>query len=180
LHDAHCTIGRNAALGARTDDEEVDVDRKAADRRDIKLREIMHPAVSVSPDDPARQALRIMLDNRVPGVPVVNEEGVLQGVITDAVLLDSAVPKYLKYLENLSFVTEEADKWVHYIAEAADKPVREVMSDDVSSIELGHSEIEAAHKMVHDGVPSVVITESGKPVGVVSRLDLYAAIAGIG
>jgi CBS domain-containing protein len=160
-------------------DEEVDVDREEGDRRDILLKDIMHPAVSVTPDTPAGEALRIMLDNRIPGVPVVDESGRLAGVVTDAILLDSAVPKYLKYLENLAFVTEDADKWVHYIAECADKPVREVMSDKVSRIEVGHSEIEAAHKMVHDGVSSVVITEDGKPVGIVTRLDLYAAIAGI-
>lgn len=139
----------------------------------------MHPATSVSPDTTAREVLQIMLENRVTGVPVVDDEGNLEGVVTDSVLLDSAVPKYLKYLENLAFVTEDADKWVHYIAQCADKPVRDVMSREVSSIEVKHSEIEAAHKMVHDGVPSVVITEDGKPVGVVTRLDLYAAIAGI-
>jgi CBS domain-containing protein len=33
--------------------------------------------------------------------------------------------------------------------------------------------------MVHDGVPSVVVTEDGKPVGVVNRLDLYGAIVGL-
>ena len=156
-----------------------EVDREDEDRRDIKLRHIMHPTASVTPDAPAREALRIMLDTRVPGVPVVDEDGNLMGVVTDAVLLDSAVPKYLKYVENLSFVTENADKWVHYITQCADKPVRELMSGEVSSIDVKHSEIEAAHKMVHDGVPSVMITDEGKPVGIVTRLDLYAAIAGI-
>jgi len=33
--------------------------------------------------------------------------------------------------------------------------------------------------MVHDGVSSVVITQDGKVVGIVNRLDLYAAIVGI-
>ena len=45
-------------------------------------------------------------------------------------------------------------------------------------MELGTSEVVAAHKMVHDGVSSVVITDNGKVVGVVNRLDLYAAIIG--
>ena len=155
------------------------MDRERADRRDILLKEIMHPAVSVTLDTPAREALQIMLENRIPGVPVVDESGKLAGVVTDAILLDSAVPKYLKYLENLAFVTEEADRWVHYISECADKPVREVMADKVARMQVGHSDIEAAHKMVHDGVSSVVITENDKPVGIVTRLDLYAAIAGI-
>lgn len=154
------------------------MDREEAQSRDIVLKDIMHPAVSVGLDDPAREALRIMLEYRIPGVPVVDEEGKLAGVVTDAILLDSAVPKYLKYLENLAFVTEDADKWVHYINRCADQPVSDVMSTEVSRIQTGHSEIEAVHKMVHDGVSSVVVTEDDKPVGIVTRLDLYAAIAG--
>ncbi len=151
----------------------------AKDRKDILLKEIMHECISVGPDAPARDALKVMLEHRIPAVPVIDKEGHLEGVVTDAGLLDSAVPQYLRLMENLSFVSEEADKWVHYLSEAADKPVREVMNRDVSQIELGHSEIEAAHRMVHDGVPSVVITENGKPVGVVNRLDLYGAIVGL-
>jgi CBS domain-containing protein len=155
------------------------VEGGAADRKDILLKEIMHEYISVGPDAPARDALKVMLEHRIPAVPVIDEEGHLEGVVTDAGLLDSAVPRYLKLLESFSFVSEEADKWIHYMSEAADKPVREVMSREVSQIELGHSEIEAAHRMVHDGVPSVVVTEGGKPVGVVHRLDLYAAIVGL-
>ena len=155
------------------------MDREATGRKDILLKEIMHECISVEPDAPARDALKVMLEHRIPAVPVIDKEGHLEGVITDALLLDSAVPQYLRLLENFSFVSEEADKWVHYLSEAADQPVREVMSREVSQIELGHSEIEAAHRMVHDGVPSVVVTENGKPVGVVHRLDLYGAIVGL-
>ena len=50
------------------------------------------------------------------------------------------------------------------------------MSKEVSQIEVGKSEIVVAHKMVHDGVSSVVVTEAGKVMCIVTRLDLYAAI----
>ncbi len=154
------------------------MDREATNQRDIRLKDIMHECIGVEPDAPVREALKIMLENRVPVVPVLDKEDHLEGIITDALLLESAVPQYLKYMESFSFVSEEADKWVHYMTESADKSAREVMSRDVSQIELGHSEIEAAHRMLHDGVPSVVITKDGKVVGVVSRVDLYAAIVG--
>jgi CBS domain-containing protein len=148
-------------------------------RRDIQVEKIMHPAVCVGPEAPAREALKIMRDNNVPGVPVVGPDGELEGFITDGHLLESALPQYMKLMENLSFVPERADSWVHYFTEAADKPVREVMSREVSQIELGKSELAVAHRMVHDGVSSVVITKDGEVVGIVSRLDLYAAIEGI-
>ncbi len=148
-------------------------------RRDIQVTDIMRPAVYVRPDAPAREALKIMRDNNLPGVPVVGPDGKLEGFITDGLLLESALPQYMKLMENMSFVREEADKWVHYLTEAADKPVREIMSREVSQVELGRSELAVAHRMVHDGVSSVVITKDGEVVGIVNRLDLYAAIEGI-
>jgi CBS domain-containing protein len=148
-------------------------------RRNIRVEDVMRPAVSVTPETPAREVLKILRDNNVPGVPVVNESGRLEGFVTDGHLMDSALPRYMKMMGNLSFVPDNADEWVHYLTDAADKPVREVMTTKVSQVPLGRSELAVAHKMVHDGVSSVVITDGGSVVGIVNRLDLYAAIEGI-
>lgn len=139
----------------------------------------MQPAVSVTPDTPAREVLKILRENSVPGVPVVDGEGNLEGFVTDGHLMDSALPQYMKMMGNLSFVPGEADEWVAYLTDAADRPVREVMTRNVSRVDLGKSELAVAHKMVRDGVSSVVITKDGKVAGIVNRLDLYAAIEGI-
>ena len=148
-------------------------------RKDIRLEEVMKPAVSVPLDAPAREALKIMRKNNVPGVPVVGEDGKLEGFITDGHLMASALPRYMQLMDNLSFVPERTDNWVHYLTDAADLPVREVMTRNVSQVEVGKSELVVAHKMVRDGVSSVVITRDGEVVGLVNRLDLYAAIARI-
>jgi len=147
--------------------------------RDIKLEEIMHPAVTVTPDTSEREVLKVLLENNVPGVPVVDEEGSLIGFVSDRHLLASALPEYLKVMADVSFVSEAGDQWVDYFAGSAERSVGEVMSKEVSQIELGKSEVVVAHKMVHDGVSSVVVTEDGKVVGIVTRLDLYAAIIDI-
>jgi CBS domain-containing protein len=161
---------------------EVDVSSERGSRRetdqDIKLEEIMHPAVTITPDTSEREALKVLLESNVPGVPVVDEEGLLVGFVTDGHLLDSALPQYLKIMEDVSFISEAGDRWVDYFAGSADRPVGEVMSTEVSQVEVGASEVVAAHKMVHDGVSSVVVTEGGKVVGVVNRLDLFAAVIG--
>ncbi len=153
--------------------------RGGTPRRDVRIEGLMRPAVSIRPDAPAREALKIMRDNNVPGVPVVGEDGKLEGFVTDGHLLDSAMPRYMKMMDSLSFVPEGADQWANYLTEAADRPVRDVMTREVSQVELGRSELAVAHKMVHDGVSSVVITREGRVAGIVNRLDLYAAIEGI-
>lgn len=139
----------------------------------------MHPAATVTPDATEREALEILLENNVPGVPVVDADGFLVGFVTDGLLLASALPKYLSTMEDVSFISEGGDAWIHYFTESADRPVSDVMTQKVSQIDVGKSEIVAAHKMVHDGVSSVVVTEGGKVVGIVNRLDLYAAILGL-
>jgi CBS domain-containing protein len=143
------------------------------------LEDVTRPAVSVTPDTPARVVLKILAENRIPGVPVVDAEGHLIGFVSDSHLLASALPKYMADMEDLSFVREGTDTWVRYLAESADRPVSEVMSREVSSVELGKSEVAVAHKMVREGASSVMITQNGKLVGIVNRLDLYAAIMGI-
>jgi CBS domain-containing protein len=155
------------------------VDSEGTPRRNIGIEDVMQPAVSVTPDTTAREVLKILRDNAVPGVPVVNEDGRLEGFVTDGHLMESALPQYMKMMNSLSFVPGDADEWVHYLTDAADKPVREVMTRMVSQVELGKSELAVAHRMVRDGVSSVVITKDGEVVGIVNRLDLYAAIEGI-
>jgi CBS domain-containing protein len=152
---------------------------KRIPRRRVRLEDIMRPAASVTPDTPARAVLKILSENRMAGVPVVNADGHLVGFVSDGHLLASALPKYVAEMEDLSFIKESGDAWVHYLAESADRPVSEVMSTEVSSVESGTSEVAVAHKMVHDGASSVMITENGKLVGIVNRLDLYAAVVGI-
>jgi CBS domain-containing protein len=155
------------------------VEPKGVPRRKVRLEDIMRPAVGVSPDTPARAALKILSENKMAGVPVIDADGYLVGFVSDGHLLASALPKYLAAMEDLSFIKESGDAWVHYLAESADRPVSEVMSRKVSSVESGTSEVVVAHKMVRDGASSVMVTKNGKLVGIVNRLDLYAAVVGI-
>ncbi len=146
--------------------------------QNIRLEKIMRPVATVTPDTSEREVLKVLLENNIPDVPVVDEEGLLVGFVSGAHLLASAMPDYLKVMEDVSFVSEAGDEWVDYFAGSADKPVGEVMATKVSHVELGTSEVVAAHKMVHDGVSSVIVTDKGKVVGIVDRLDLFAAIIG--
>jgi CBS domain-containing protein len=153
------------------------VPRRQTDQN-IRLEKIMRPVATVTPDTSEREVLKILLENKMPGVPVVDEEGLLVGFVSGAHLLASAMPEYFKVMEDVSFVSEAGDEWVDYFVGSADKPVGEVMATEVSHVELGTSEVVAAHKIVHDGVSSVIVTDKGKVVGIVDRLDLFAAIIG--
>jgi CBS domain-containing protein len=142
----------------------------------ITLEDVMRPAISVRHDTPAQEALQVMLDNNVPGVPVVNARGYLVGLVDGGHLLASTLPTSVTIARNLRSVLEGADAWVRYDRAAADRPVEELMSREFPWVDIEQSEVVAAHIMVRDNVPCVVITEAGKVAGMVTWMALYKAI----
>jgi hypothetical protein len=71
----------------------------------------MRPAKSVREDTRAVDALEVMLDNSVPGLPVVNERGYLVGFVDDGHLLASTLPRFVTFVNNLPRSREGADRW---------------------------------------------------------------------
>ena len=71
----------------------------------ITLEDVMSRAISVRHDAPAQEALQVMLDNNVPGVPVVNTRGYLVGFVDDGHLLTSALPTSVTVAHNLPGVS---------------------------------------------------------------------------
>lgn len=53
------------------------------------------------------------------------------------------------------------------------------MSREVARIDAGKGLWAAAHTMLRDGVSSLAVTEDGRLIGIVNRLDLYADIEAI-
>jgi CBS domain-containing protein len=154
----------------------VNVGRRELTGQQITLEDVMRPAISVRHDASAQEALQVMLDNNVPGVPVVNARGYLIGFVDGGHLLTSALPTSVTVIDSLPGILEGRDSWVRYDRAAADRPVEELMSREFPWVDIGQSEIVAAHIMVRDNVPCVVVTEAGKVAGMVTRMALYKAI----
>jgi CBS domain-containing protein len=152
------------------------MDQRDITGRHITLEEVMRPTISVRQDARAGEALKVMLDNGVPGVPVVNDRSYLVGFVNDAHLLASTLPNFVTFVDTLPRSPEGADGWVRYKRSAVDRPVGELMDREVPQVDLEHSEIVAAHKMLHEDAPCVVVTDAGRVVGLVTRTDLYKAI----
>jgi CBS domain-containing membrane protein len=57
----------------------------------VPVRELMHDAVAVNPETPARQAATLMLERKFGCLPVVDGTGHLVGIITEADFLTLAV-----------------------------------------------------------------------------------------
>ena len=58
----------------------------------VEVSEIMHrPVVTVAPDEPLAEAARQMLDNRIGGLPVLDGNDQIIGILTETDLLRALV-----------------------------------------------------------------------------------------
>ena len=140
---------------------------------DIMTREI----VTVRADAAVREAIHLMLDKHISGVPVVDAHGRLAGILTEGDLLRRAElgtqterPRWLAFL--LGPGRSAAD----YV-QAHARTVGEIMTADVVSVAPDTPLADVVWLMERKHVRRLPVVSAGVPVGIVSRADLIRALS---
>lgn len=127
--------------------------------------------ISVRRETTLRDAALLMVDRGISGLPVIDDDGTLVGVMSEGDFLRKELDRgdlMGRGLLGVLFEPRES------LAEA--EVVGEVMSDNVFTIDPEASLVEAARTMTTHGVKRLpVVTRQGKLVGVISRHDIVAA-----
>ena len=132
------------------------------------VREVMsRPVVTVGPRTPVKQAVRLLDEHRITSMPVVDEEGRLVGVVSEADVLRDALPPDRRTHERL---VELAAPPVHLV-------VTDVMTHLPMSVGPDDDLVDAVELMVDTQVKSLPVVSSGQVVGMVSRRDVIAVLA---
>ena len=140
----------------------------------MKVGEVMTTEVlTIGPEAPIKEAAMLMVAEGISGLPVVDDDGSVVGIITEA-----------------DFVTAEANRsWgrqrrrllANFFGEAEAPQARTVadaMTADPETIDAESSVTEAARKMTDIGVQRLpVVLPDGKLQGIVSRADVMGAFA---
>jgi CBS domain-containing protein len=128
---------------------------------DVMTRDVLF----VTPDTSVREAARLMIDNRISGLPVV-EAGIVVGIISEAdyVAQDSAST----WVSRVLFKGDEAPL-------SGIEKVSELMSPNPVTIPSTATVQEAARVMTRRGFKRLPVEEDGRMVGIVTRSDLIRA-----
>ncbi len=129
------------------------------------VRELMRPGVvTCKPQATLGQVAKILTENRVHALFVLGADNTIRGIITDFDLL--------------------AGEWLsgdkESLAAMRRMTAGDLMSSPVKSIEAEAPANEAAQRMQERVVRRLLVTENGKPVGVISVSDIVSSIAGKG
>ena len=142
----------------------------------LTIHDVMsRPALTVQPETPLKDVARLLVEHRISGLPVVDRDGRVVGVISEADLLlkeqgPAAVPH--RHLERL-FGESPATRL--RLAKVEATTAGEAMSSPAVTITGDRPIAEAAGLMTRGGINRLPVVEDGVLVGVVSRADLVRA-----
>jgi CBS domain-containing protein len=132
---------------------------------------------SVSPGAPVVEAIRLMLDNHISGLPVIDEAGHLVGILTEGDLLRRAEtgterhrPGWLEFLMGPGRLAGE------YVRTRGRK-VEEIMTREPVTVTPDTPLDEVVGLMERRRIKRVPVLDRDVPVGIVSRADLLRAVA---
>ncbi|MHB2170180.1 CBS domain-containing protein [Alsobacter sp. R-9] len=135
--------------------------------------------VSVQDTAPLEEAVRVMLTNRISGMPVKNDAGELVGMISEGDLLRRAElaterqrPKWLEFLLGPGRLSAE-------YAQTHGRFVGEVMTRDVVSAGEETDLADVVQLMQKHDIKRIPVVRNGRLMGIVSRADLLRALDGI-
>jgi CBS domain-containing protein len=146
----------------------------------MKSAEIMtRNALSIDPDASVREAIRLMLEHRVSGLPVVGADGKLVGILTEGDLMrrgETGTERERRpWLEFLMGPGRLADDYV----KTHGRRVGEIMTRDVVSVGPDTPVDEVVDLMERHRIKRLPVLEGEVLAGIVSRADLMAALARI-
>jgi CBS domain-containing protein len=141
--------------------------------KDIMSRQI----VSIGPEAPVLDAVQLMLQHRISGLPVIDASGNLQGVVTEGDFLRRAETgtqrKRARWIEFLMGPGRLASEYVR----ASGGKVGEVMTPEVHTVTEDAPLEDAVHLMERHRVKRLPVMRGGKVVGIVTRSNLMRALA---
>ncbi|WIA30966.1 hypothetical protein OEZ86_001014 [Tetradesmus obliquus] len=157
--------------------------------QEVSVEEVMNPHPVILQDSmPIKDAVHKMLDANVSGAPVVDGQGCLVGVLTEADVIWKGAgapedhyiipPVFIGFADAYVYLRDNKrfDEEVHKILA---RTVAEAMSgkDKVISVAPSTAMSEAAQLMLHHDVNLLPVVEAGsKVVGIVTRHDILRGI----
>ena len=143
--------------------------------KDVMTRNV----ISIGAREPVVRAARVMLQNRISGLPVVDDKNQLVGVVTEGDFLrrreigtERRHPKWLEFVLGPGRLAED------YIHQSGRK-IEEIMTPNPWTIGEEDTLENVVELMERRHVKRLPVIRDGKMVGIVSRANLMHALASL-
>lgn len=120
-----------------------------------------HPVITVSPNTPMQEAHKLMRDEKIRRLPVVNERGKMIGIISESDLLHASP----------SDATSLSVWEMNYMLSKV--TVEKIMTREVITTQKDTPLEEAARKMVDNKIGGLPVVINEELVGIITETDLF-------
>jgi CBS domain-containing protein len=137
---------------------------------------------TVRPETPVEQVVSTLRRHELPGLPVVDGEGRVLGMITEADLVlpdddgDLHIPHYINLFGGTIFL-EPLSRFEQRLRKAFASNAADMMTADPDTVSPDTTVQEAARIIHESGHNRLPVVEDGRLVGVVTRVDVLGALA---
>ena len=150
--------------------------------KELKVRDAMTPdPVTVLPETPVPDVARVMIDNGIGGVPVVNSDGDLLGIITESDLIvqdtDVKFPSFVHFLDGYVFVPGSVQHFEEKFRKAVAATAEDLMTEDVITVDAEDSAEDAATLMSRKKLKRFPVISEGGLVGIITMRDIVRLIS---
>lgn len=137
--------------------------------------------ITVSPETPMKEAIQLLAKHRISGLPVLNREQKLVGIISEADLIwqESGVdvPPYITILDSVIYLKNPIT-FEQELHKAIGATVSEAMTSKVKTTSPDITLRDASRDLHEDGVHRLpVLDKTGQLVGILTRGDIIRAMA---
>lgn len=146
----------------------------------LKARDIMQTRIiSVTPDTDITQAGKILLENHINGVPVVNDQGELKGILCQSDLIfqqkEMPAPPIFTILDSIFplFSSKKLDDEFKKLAAAT---VSQAMVKEVVTVGPDTPVSEIASLMVEKHFHTIPVVSDRKLVGIIGKEDVLRTL----
>jgi CBS-domain-containing membrane protein len=143
--------------------------------QDIMTREV----ITVSPDTDITQATKILLENRINGLPVVDEKQQLVGIVCQSDLIAQQkripLPSLFTLLDGYISLTS-AKQFEKEVQKIAATRVEQAMTPKPLTVRPETSLEDIASLMVEKKLHTLPVVDKGKLVGIVGKEDMLRTL----
>jgi CBS domain-containing protein len=146
----------------------------------MKAKDVMTSTViSVEPETTVLEAARLMLQNHISGLPVVDKAGNLVGIVSEGDFVrrgeTDTAPKYSGLLEFLIGPGKAAGQYVH----SHGRKVGDVMSNYIHVVEEDTNLEDIVELMESKRIKRVPVVRKNRLIGIITRSNLMHAMVSL-
>ncbi|MDO7788491.1 CBS domain-containing protein [Desulforamulus aquiferis] len=135
--------------------------------------------ITVDKETTISEIAKILTENKISGVPVVDGEGRIAGIVSEGDLLHKEIsPRIPRFVELLGGVIYYSglDQYKADIKKLAAIRAAEIMTEKVITVSKDTDIQTIASLMVKHNIKRIPVTEDHKIVGIVSRADIVKTL----